>query len=199
MPVKSNSIYSQAVPDQVRTLSQVGTSFYMAYADQVRTLSQVGTSSNMAQKVLTWSNGQLNSRCSFHVPCLFFVLYIYLFQNHSYNNWIKKEDIVHVFESEFASDIKDVTFMFIYIWFINICWEWPLLIEFAGGFIMFFIRGNKERSDGDQSIIGDISIRSSPKHSGWLTVTTVTPEKALKKVGSFYSKTPTLITETGPK
>ena len=26
---------------------------------------------------------------------------------------------------------------------------------------MFFIRGNNERSDGDQSIIGDISIRSS--------------------------------------
>ena len=48
------------------------------------------TSSNMAQKVLTWSNNQLNSRCSFHIPCLFFVLY----------------------ESEFASDIKDVTFMF---------------------------------------------------------------------------------------
>ena len=52
-------------------------------------------------------------------------------------------------------------------------------------FIMFFIRGNKERSEGDQSIIGDISIRSSPKHSCKLTVTTGTPEKALKKVGSF--------------
>ena len=35
----------------------------------------------------------------------------------------------------------------------------------CGRFIMFFIRGNKERSEGDQSIIGDISIRSSRKHS----------------------------------
>ena len=32
-------------------------------------------------------------------------------------------------------------------------------IEFVGGFNMFFIRGNKECSEGDQSIIGDISIR----------------------------------------
>ena len=35
----------------------------------------------MDQKVLTWSNSQLNSRCSFHVPCLFFVLYMYSSQN----------------------------------------------------------------------------------------------------------------------
>ena len=46
------------------------------------------------------------------------------------------------------------------------------LIEFAGGFIMFFISGNKERSKGDQSIIGDISIRSSSKHYCRLTVIT---------------------------
>ena len=31
----------------------------------------------MAQKVLTWPNKQLNnSRCNFHVPCLFFVSYM---------------------------------------------------------------------------------------------------------------------------
>ena len=60
------------VPDQVRTLSQVGTSSHMAYA-----MRNCATSSNMAQKVLTWSNSQLTSRCSFHVPCLFFVLYMY--------------------------------------------------------------------------------------------------------------------------
>ena len=46
----------------------------------------------MAQNVLTWSNSPLNnSRCDFHFPCLFFVL------------------------SEFASGIKDVTFVLIYI------------------------------------------------------------------------------------
>ena len=73
----------------------------------------------MAQKVLTWSNSQLNSQCSFHVPCLFFE-----------------------FRSEFASGTR----CDIYV---------------ASGFIMFF----KERSEGDQSIIEDISIRSSPKHS----------------------------------
>ena len=38
--------------------------------------------------------------------------------------------------------------------------------EFTGGFIMFFfIRGKDKRSEGDQSIIGDIPVRSSPKHS----------------------------------
>ena len=37
----------------------------------------------MAQKVLTWSNSQLNnSRCNFHVPCLFFVLYMYSVRIH---------------------------------------------------------------------------------------------------------------------
>ena len=55
------------------------------------------TSSNMAQKVLSWSTSQLNNWCSFHVP-------MFIFRR------------VHVFESEFASGIKDVTFMFIYIY-----------------------------------------------------------------------------------
>ena len=37
----------------------------------------------MAQKVLTWSNSQLNNcRCNFHVPCLFFVLYMYSVRIH---------------------------------------------------------------------------------------------------------------------
>ena len=62
----------------------------------------VGTnirSSNMALKVLTWSNSQLNSLCSFHASCLLI-------------------HVVHVFESEFTSGIKDVTFVLIYILFI---------------------------------------------------------------------------------
>ena len=61
---------------------------------------------------------------------------------------------------------------------------------------MFLRAGGKEKhSEGDQPIIGDIPIRSSPKHSCWLTVATFLPEK----VGSFYSKTLTLITETEQK
>ena len=50
----------------------------------------------MAQKVLTWSNSQLNNLCSFHISCLLI-------------------HFVHVFESEFASGIKGVTFVLIYI------------------------------------------------------------------------------------
>ena len=50
----------------------------------------------MAQKVVTWSNSQLNSLCSFHVSCLLIHL-------------------VHVLESEFALGINDVTFVLIYI------------------------------------------------------------------------------------
>ena len=52
------------------------------------------------------------------------------------------------------------------MWFI--CWELPFLIEFAGGFIMLS-RGEEECCD-QSIIIGDIpAIRSSPKHSRWLT------------------------------
>ena len=45
--------------------------------DQIGTLSQVGTNAksfNMAQKVLTWSNSQLNnSRCNFTFHVLLFI------------------------------------------------------------------------------------------------------------------------------
>ena len=62
-------------------------------------------SSNMAQKVLTWSNSQLNT-----VDAGFTFMFIFR--------------LVHenVFESEFASGIKDVTFITLY----NVCavpWE----------------------------------------------------------------------------
>ena len=50
----------------------------------------------MAQKVLTWSKRESSGLCSFHVSCLLIHL-------------------VHVFEPEFASGIKDVTFVLIYI------------------------------------------------------------------------------------
>ena len=40
-----------------------------------------------------------------------------------------------------------------------------LLDRIRGWFYyVFFMRGNKKRSEGDQSIIGDIPIQSSPKH-----------------------------------
>ena len=58
-----------------------------------------------------------------------------------------------------------------------------LLGKILGWFYYVFIRGKDKRSEGDlsrRSIIGDITIRSSRKHSHLLTVTTL-PEKALKK------------------
>ena len=74
-----------------------------------------------------------------------------------------------------------------------------LLDRIRGSFYYVFIRGKDKRSEGDLSrlsIIGDIPIRSSRKHSYLLTVTT---QEGPEKVGSFYSKTLTLITETGQK
>ena len=50
-------IHKRNVPDQIGTLSQVGTN---------------ARSFNLAQKVLTWS-----SRCNFTFHVLFFVLYMY--------------------------------------------------------------------------------------------------------------------------
>ena len=59
-----------------------------------------------------------------------------------------------------------------------------LLDRIRGWFYYVFIGRKGKRSEGDLSrlsIIGDIRIRSSRKHSHLLTVTTFLPEKALKK------------------
>ena len=75
-----------------------------------------------------------------------------------------------------------------------------LLDRIRGWFYYVSIRGKDKRSEGDLSrlsIIGDIPIPSSTKHSCLLTVTTFLPEKALK--GSFYSETLTLITKINTK
>ena len=76
-----------------------------------------------------------------------------------------------------------------------------LLDRIRGWFHYVFIRGKNKRSESDLSrlsIIGDIPIRSSPKHSCLLTMTTFfNTREGTDKVGSFYSKTLTLITETG--
>ena len=40
-----------------------------------------------------------------------------------------------------------------------------VLDRIRGWFYYVFIRGEDKCSEGDQSIIGDIAIRSSPKHS----------------------------------
>ena len=59
----------------------------------------------MAQKVLTWSNIQLNnSRYNFHVPCL-----RSMFTFHAYFSSCT------CIQSEFTSGVKDVTFVLIYI------------------------------------------------------------------------------------
>ena len=124
----------------------------------------------MAQKVLTWSNSQLNnSRCNcftFHayVPCLFFVLYMYSVRIH--------------FRCERCGICVDLYMIY------NYMLRMALLDRINGWFYYVFVRGKDKRSEGDLSrlsIIGDIPIRSSPKHSCSLTMTTFLPEKALKK------------------
>ena len=47
--------------------------------------------------------------------------------------------------------------------------------------------------------IGDTMIRSSPKHSHFTDGDHLLTREGPEKVGSFYSKTLTLITETGQK
>ena len=64
------------------------------------------------------------------------------------------------------------------------------------------IRGKDKRSEGDLSrlsVIGDIPIRSSRKHSHFTDGDHLLTQEGPEKVGSFYSKTLTLITETGQK
>ena len=56
-----------------------------------------------------------------------------------------------------------------------------LLDRIRKWFYYVCIRGKGEGDLSRLSIIGDIPIRSSPKHSCLLTVTTFIPEKALKK------------------
>ena len=54
-----------------------------------------------------------------------------------------------------------------------------------GWFYYVFIRGKDKRSEGDLSrlsIIGDIPVRSSRKHSQVLTVTTFLPREGPEKV-----------------
>ena len=66
--------------------------------------------------------------------------------------------------------------------------------------LLCFLRGKDKRSEGELSrlsIIGDIPDSFKPKTLS-LTVTTFFREGP-EKVGSFYSKTLTLITETGQK
>ena len=66
-----------------------------------------------------------------------------------------------------------------------------LLDRIVEWFYYVFIRGKDKRSECDLSrlsIIGDISIHSSLKHSCLLTVITFLPEKAQKKWEAFIPK-----------
>ena len=99
-----------------------------------------------------------------YVPCLFFVLYMYSGRIH--------------FRCERCDIFVDLYMIYNYVL------RMALLDRIHGWFCYVFIRGKDERSEGDLSrlsIIGDIPIRSSAKHSCLLTVTTFLPEKALKK------------------
>ena len=77
------------------------------------------------------------------------------------------------------------------------------LDRICGCFYYVFIRGKDKRSEGDLSrlsIIGDIPICSSRrKHSHFTDDDHLLTREGPEKVGSFYSKTLTLITETGQK
>ena len=117
----------------------------------------------MAQKGLTWSNSQLNNgRCNFHVPRLFFSSCTCIRVRIRFRN--KRCDICVDLHMSY-----------------NYMLRMAVLDRICGWFYFVFIRGKDKRSEGDQSIIGDIPTRSSPKHSCLLTVTTFLPEKALKK------------------
>ena len=77
-----------------------------------------------------------------------------------------------------------------------------LLDRIHGWFYYVFIRGKDKRSEGDLSrlsITGDIPIRSSRKHSHFTDSDHLLTREGPEKVGSFYSKTLTFITETGQK
>ena len=77
-----------------------------------------------------------------------------------------------------------------------------LLDRISGWFYYVFIRGKDKRSEGDLSrlsIIEDIPIRSSRKHSHFTDGDHLLTREGPEKVGSFYSKTLTLITETRQK
>ena len=98
----------------------------------------------MAQRVLTWSNSQLNnSPCNFHVPCcLFFVLYMYSVRIH--------------FRCERCGICVDLYMIY------NYMLRMALLDRIRGWFYYVFIGGKGKSSEGDLSrlsIIGDIPIR----------------------------------------
>ena len=69
------------------------------------------------------------------------------------------------------------------------------------GFIMLFRRSNKKRSEGDQ--IDNWGYPDSVKPKTFLLTDSdgdhLLTREGPEKVGSFYSKTPTSITETGQK
>ena len=115
-----------------------------------------------------------------YVPCLFFILCMYSVRNH--------------FRCERCDICVDLYMIYNYLS------RMALLDRIRGWFYYVFIRGKDKRSEGDLSmlsIIEDIRIRSSSKHSCLLTVTTFLPARALK--GSLYSETLTLITKINTK
>ena len=112
----------------------------MAYVCRVGTM---GRSSNMDQKVLTWSNS-LNRLRSFQVSCLLIHL----------GTCIQVRTRFRYQRCDICVDLH-VIYMLIM----------AVLNGFAGGFTMFS-RSKEKRCECDQLIIiGDIPIRSSPRHA----------------------------------
>ena len=109
----------------------------------------------MAQKVLTWSNSQLNSM--------------------QFSRSMSEFTSVRIhFRCERCVDLY-----MIYNYMLRMA-----LLDGIRGWFLCFMRGKDKSSECNLSrlsIIGDILICSSPKHSCLLMVTTFLPKKALKK------------------
>ena len=104
--------------------------------------------------------------------------------------------------SELTSGVKDVTCVYTHNYNYDYLLRMALLDRIRGWFYYVFIRGKDKRSGGDLSrlsVIGDIPIRSSRKHSHFTDGDQLAIREGPEKVGSLYSKTLTLITKTGQK
>ena len=110
-----------------------------------------------------------------HVPCLFFVLYIYSVRIH-----------------ERCGICVDLYMIYNYMLGI------ALLDSFRGWFYYVFIRGKEKRSEGDLYNWG-YPDSFKPKTLLLTDGNHLLTRKGPEQVGSFYSKTLTLITETGQK
>ena len=133
-------IYETCVPDQVRTLSQVGTSSYMAYAMW-----------ELTQGVPIWLKKFLLGTI---VNCIVHAVFTF----HIYFSSCTCIRVRIRFRYQRCDVCVDLHMIYNYVL------RMTVLERIRRWFycVFFFIRGKDKRSEGGQSIIGDIPIRSSP-------------------------------------